>query len=103
MGEIDLTPVESIGFTELYLCESYEFGKATEEMVQDSIDALRYDLTINQKTLKDPLQTLIDTMKSGRNYHAPGFVSEAERAQLRCDEILRERQALREKMSVDGY
>ena len=86
--DLDYSCLSSIGFRECHIQQIFESGKATAEMVQDSIDELSHDLKAGNHGMRSPLLVLLKQLRSkGEPYTAitPGYVSDQikyERKQL---------------------
>lgn len=70
--QLNIFPLEEIGFTESHLAQIYKFNLFSPEMVEDSIKAYAFDLQVNDKAQKikggDPLNYFMGIMKKGTPY-----------------------------------
>jgi hypothetical protein len=72
--EIDISPLESIGFGKSHLKQLERLKTLTVEMVDDSIKAFAFDLEFNNKTEKikgNPLSYFMGILRKGMPYLAP--------------------------------
>jgi len=70
--QVEIQPLEEIGFGKAHLAQIYKFGLLSPEMVKDSINAFSFDLQVNDKAQKiksgSPLNYFMGIMKNGMPY-----------------------------------
>lgn len=77
---IDISPLNKIGFTKAHLSQIMRDGKLSPEMVQDSIHMFAFDLYENKReqNIKTPLNLIMSVLRKGdlynppQNYESPG-------------------------------
>ena len=93
---IDISPLQSIGFTNHHLSQLFTKNMLTPKQVQDSINAFAFDLVENkrgEKVKTSPLNLFMGILKGGNEYNPPKNYESEE------DRILREQvEAEREKL-----
>jgi hypothetical protein len=113
--EIDISPLEEIGFTDHHLRQIQMFGNLPPEIVQDSIYHLHFDLTHNRREFRNgPLNAFMGVLRSGIPYSQPdNYAGEREkkirkhlgdrrREQERLDEMEKELKNLEFQKWVAG-
>jgi len=93
---IDISPLQTIGFTNHHLSQIFTKNELKPKQVQDSINAFAFDLNENQRGEKiktSPLNLFMGILKGGNPYNPPKNYESDE------DRILREQvEAEREKL-----
>lgn len=84
--DIDIDPLNKIGFTKSHLAQIMKDGKLSPEMVQDSIHMFAFDLYENKReqNIKSPLNLIMSVLRKGDLYNPP------QNYESKGDRILRE-------------
>ena len=102
---IDISPLQSIGFTNHHLSQLFTKNMLTPKQVQDSINAFAFDLYENKRGEKiktSPLNLFMGILKGGNEYNPPkNFESEEDRILREQVEAEREKLEKRQQMQSE--